>query len=188
MRPGSPAIVRGVERVDAPATGPRVLTEFEDTLGRPVTVGCPTCHSLPGFGHPDRRTGEPLKDFHRALVTDHGQIAGLRCISCHAPGGYGSLHLADGRLVSYVDATLLCRQCHGPQARDFDHGAHGGVNGHWDLRYGDRTRHACTVCHDPHSPAYAPMQPAPGPWDPSWTRGDRRASSAHPASEPRNEH
>jgi hypothetical protein len=85
--------------------------------------------------------------------------------------------------------VALCRQCHGPQARDFDHGAHGGMKGHWDLAHGDRLRHGCTTCHDPHSPAFSPMWPAPPPGDVRWLDPHRaheppRDIDAHPRTEP----
>lgn len=158
----------GEVRILAPQAPPRVVTERVDTLGRAVTVGCATCHSQAGVSRPEHRVGEAPVAFHGGLQVDHGARVGLVCTSCHAGPDYAGLHLADGRAVPYVEVIQLCRQCHGPQARDFDHGAHGGMNGHWDLRYGDQLRHACTTCHDPHSPAYAPMWPARPPGDARW--------------------
>jgi formate-dependent nitrite reductase cytochrome c552 subunit len=59
----------------------------------------------------------------------------------------------------------LCAQCHGPQYRDYRHGAHGGMAGHWDLAKGGRVRNNCIDCHDPHSPKYPTVRPAGGPLD-----------------------
>jgi nitrate reductase cytochrome c-type subunit len=53
----------------------------------------------------------------------------------------------------------LCAQCHGPQARDFQHGAHGGMTGYWDLSKGPRRRNSCIDCHDPHAPKYPAVMP-----------------------------
>ncbi|MBI5610873.1 MAG: hypothetical protein HY902_18485 [Deltaproteobacteria bacterium] len=59
----------------------------------------------------------------------------------------------------------LCSQCHGPQARDYQHGAHGGMTGYWDLRRGDRFRNVCVDCHNPHVPAYPQFAPVQRPRD-----------------------
>ena len=181
--------------VARPPGPPRVASDLVDGLGRPVTVGCATCHSLrayvtdeqrgdapqipvfptenepfgaPGVGDPTRRTGSTLTTFHQGLVTRHGDQA---CRACHQGPDYAELHLADGAAVAFTEVQTLCRQCHGPRARDFDHGAHGGMNGYWDLSRGPRERHACTTCHDPHAPAYVGMMPARGPVDPRHTGG-----------------
>jgi len=158
----APARTFAVE-ISRPAGPPRVVTDRVDALGRPVTIGCATCHSLAGLGNPERKSGEPPTEFHSTLVVEHGD---LLCRACHEAPGYATLHLADGRSLPYVEVQTLCRQCHGPQARDFDRGSHGGMTGYWDLSRGPRQRHHCTVCHDPHAPAYVGMMPARGPVDP----------------------
>lgn len=165
-----PAPVEGREFVASGSPTPRVTTGDIDPLGRPVTVACATCHSLGGVSH-SRPVTQPPQAFHRDLVVAHGARADLRCDSCHAAPDYGALKTADGRRVEYSQVNSLCRQCHGTQARDFDHGAHGGMQGHWDLRLGDRQRHACTTCHDPHAPRFATMWPARPPGDARW-KGD----------------
>lgn len=152
-------------RISQPDGPPRVETGAVDALGRAVTIACPTCHSQKGFGHPERRSGDPTPTtaFHQGLTVKHGTLA---CQACHEAGGYGALHTAEGKSLPYVEVQTLCRQCHGPQARDYDHGTHGGMNGYWDLARGPRQRHHCTVCHDPHAPRYVGMIPARGPVDP----------------------
>lgn len=170
---------RGVERVSTPESAPRVLTALTDRVapapptGAPtVTVGCASCHSLPELSRPNRPIADLPSAFHQGLVVDHGARADLRCDSCHAGPDYAHLRTADGRQLPFTEVNTLCRQCHGPQARDFDHGAHGGMQGHWDLAFGDRLRHSCTTCHDPHAPKYAAMWPARPPGDVRW-KGDR---------------
>ncbi len=112
--------------------------------------------------------GDVPTAFHAGLTMRHGT---LRCSQCHAApegGGtfdYDALHLSDGAKVDVDDAMTLCAQCHGPQTRDYEHGSHGGMQGHWDLRYGPRERNQCIHCHDPHAPAYVGMVPAAGPRD-----------------------
>lgn len=165
--------VEGRELVAMGQATPRVVTDLVDTLGRPVTVGCATCHSLPGVSRAGRPVTEAPTRMHEGLVVNHGVRADLRCDSCHAGPDYGALKTADGRRVEYAEVNTLCRQCHGPQARDFDHGAHGGMQGHWDLKFGDRQRHACVTCHDPHAPKFAAMWPARPPGDVRW-KGDHK--------------
>jgi len=159
ISPARPTASRFEVHVAKPTGSPRVATDRVDALGRPVTVGCATCHSL-GLGDGTRTMGATLTQFHQALVTRHGTLA---CRSCHEAPDYANLHLADGTTLPFTEVQTLCRQCHGPQGRDFDRGSHGGMNGYWDLTRGPRERHACTTCHDPHAPAYVGMIPARGP-------------------------
>lgn len=136
---------------------PQPLTGVRDAAGSPLA--CATCHSVV---QQPLRTTVPTA-FHQGLHFRHGQLA---CGACHdADSHYAELRLADGTRVPFADSMRLCSQCHGPQARDYAHGAHGGMRGYWDLSQGPRQRHACTVCHDPHAPAYPTLIPAPGPRD-----------------------
>jgi formate-dependent nitrite reductase cytochrome c552 subunit len=113
--------------------------------------------------NPQAQLGADLTAFHQGLHGAHGNLA---CVSCHNPAeGYGSLRLADGKSLPYAEVMHLCAQCHGPQYRDYQHGAHGGMTGYWDLSKGGRTRANCIDCHNPHTPKYQPVQPAKGPND-----------------------
>ena len=124
-------------------------------------VACSTCHSM---REPDRtqRDGRGLATFHQGTHVAHGS---LTCLSCHNENDYDTLRLADGRSVAYENVMELCAQCHGPQARDFAHGAHGGMRGYWDTTRGVQTRNQCTHCHAPHAPAYPAMRPTFKPRD-----------------------
>jgi hypothetical protein len=51
----------------------------------------------------------------------------------------------------------LCAQCHSAQAAAFAVGAHGGMQGFWDLSRGPQTKHNCIDCHDPHAPQFPRM-------------------------------
>ena len=93
------------------------------------------------------------------------QIHGYSCLSCHNSEDYDALKLADGSRVEFTEVMTLCAQCHGPETRDYEHGAHGGMNGFWDLTRGPRTKNNCVDCHNPHSPAFLPMQPTFKPRD-----------------------
>ncbi|MBL4849281.1 MAG: hypothetical protein JKY65_27460, partial [Planctomycetes bacterium] len=130
-------------------TTPTVATGDKDLKGAPVEIQCSVCHTTrppnPGLNAGD------LDEFHQGLKFAHGSVG---CLSCHDARDYDRLHLADGRSISYAQTIELCGQCHGPQTRDYRHGAHGGMRGHWDLTRGGRTRNHCVDCHDPHAPAY----------------------------------
>lgn len=151
-----PVIIR------TPSGPPGIPTGAVDEKGRPVTVACATCHTTKP-ANAAAKLGTPLAGFHQGLVGKHGNLS---CTSCHNPAdGYATLRLADGKSVPYTEAMTLCAQCHGPQFRDYQHGAHGGMTGHWDLTRGGRTRNTCTDCHDPHAPKYPTVSPAAGPND-----------------------
>lgn len=147
--------------IHRPARLTGIATGAVDALGRPVRVACVTCHSLRRPAALPTSTAA-LDEFHQGLVFAHGP---LNCASCHVLGDQSTLHLADGSEIAMTEAILLCRQCHGPQARDYDHGAHGGMQGHWDLSVGGRTRNHCIDCHDAHAPAFQPSQPVLPPRD-----------------------
>jgi hypothetical protein len=110
----------------------------------------------------EANSGTQLTEFHEGLTFRHG---GLTCLSCHNGSDYESLRLADGRSVPFAQSMELCRQCHGPQYRDYVKGAHGGMMGYWDLSRGPRTRNSCVHCHDPHAPAFPQVAPVFPPRD-----------------------
>lgn len=151
-----------------PAGPPSIPTGSFDEQGKPITISCATCHTTKPT-NAAANLGRPLKDFHQGLVGKHGDLA---CISCHNPtDGYTTLRLADGKSIPYPEVMALCAQCHGPQFRDYRHGAHGGMTGHWDLSRGGRARNNCIDCHDPHAPKYPTVVPARGPNDRFQTGG-----------------
>lgn len=132
---------------------PRVFTGTFDATGESITVRCGTCHATkpPNAG---LRTAADLDVFHQGLEYRHGDLS---CLACHDGSDYDRLKSASGEPIAFADRQVLCAQCHGPTARDYEHGAHGGMLGHFDLTRGPRTRLGCTQCHDPHSPAYPKM-------------------------------
>lgn len=151
-----------------PGKEPYLATGQVDEKGNPVRIACATCHTTKP-ANSAAKLGTPLVNFHQDLAGQHGQLS---CTSCHnASDGYASLRLADGRTVPYVESMNLCAQCHGTQYRDYQHGAHGGMTGFWDLTKGGRTRNTCTTCHNPHSPKYPTVIPAPRPHDRFSPRG-----------------
>jgi hypothetical protein len=148
--------------VNAPEGPPRIRTGAVDDFGRPVTVSCTSCHSSLASNASRRSADEPPMQFHQGLKFSHGTLA---CVSCHNKDDYNALRLADSMSISYPNVMNLCAQCHAPQARDWEHGAHGGMTGHWDLTRGSRIRKNCIDCHDPHSPAFPAMVPTFKPRD-----------------------
>lgn len=167
---------RHATRIRQPVTAPRVDTGRRDAQGAAITVACGTCHAT---SQPRRetRSSSELDEFHQGLQYAHGA---LTCLSCHDATNYDQLRLADGRGLAFADTMTLCAQCHGPQYRDYSHGSHGGMTGHWDLSRGPRERNHCVDCHDPHAPRYPEVQPAfPLPPD--------RGATAKPSAASRHE-
>ena len=154
--------------VRKPAGPPAIRTGTFDEKGNPVSVACATCHTTTP-ANPDAKLGTSLRMFHQSLVGAHGKLA---CNACHNPAdGYATLRLADGKALPYPEVMTLCSQCHGPQARDYQHGAHGGMTGFWDRSKGGRERMNCVDCHPAHAPKYPIVQPAQGPNDRFQTGG-----------------
>ena len=138
-----------------PEGRPMVMTGLTNFHGGAVSVSCATCHSTTT---PNRalKSSDELDQFHQGLKFQHGT---LNCLSCHNEENYDTLRLADGSEIEFENVMQLCSQCHGPQARDYKNGSHGGMNGFWDLTKGPRTRNNCVQCHNPHAPQYATVMP-----------------------------
>lgn len=148
-------------QINKPSGPPTVDTGLKDFHGNPVTTSCSTCHTTrqPDFKN---KTTADLDEFHKLMHFSHGAVS---CLSCHNSNDYDALKLADGTRVEFIDVMTLCAQCHGPQMRDFEHGAHGGMNGFWDLKYGPQVKNNCVDCHNPHTPQFPKMNPTFKPKD-----------------------
>ena len=130
--------------------------------GRDIPAGtaCETCHGPvpdPELFAPSP-AGEP---YHTKIELEHGPLS---CDHCHDQDRT-QLHLADGEQLPFSQVMRLCAQCHGPMYRDYEHGAHGGMNGYWDTRQGGRVRNNCVDCHASHGPAYPVVSPVFPPRD-----------------------
>lgn len=147
---------------------PAKLLSIEANLAGPdaqdLRVACATCHYLRDPAVTALPDSAELALFHRDLKFDHGGET-VTCASCHVAGRSDQLHLATGAMVAMTEVMTVCGQCHGPQLRDYQHGAHGGMTGYWDLSRGGRTRNNCVDCHDPHTPAYVGGHPVLPPRD-----------------------
>lgn len=98
---------------------------------------------------------------HTHIVLDHG--LNNRCLNCHHDGDRSKLVLHDGTPIPFAEVEHLCAKCHGPTYRDWQQGMHGKTLGYWSPSLGPQRRLKCTHCHDPHSPAFKPVAPLPGP-------------------------
>lgn len=122
-----------------------------------MTYRCSECHDL--FPSPSE-TDRPLTQ-HQNIKREHG--INNRCFNCHHRTNREAYADDKGDPIPYNQPQILCAKCHGPVYRDWLHGVHGRSNGYWNPKYGRMERLKCVECHDPHSPAFTPMAPAPGP-------------------------
>ena len=119
---------------------------------------CNSCHehmSLPDVAR------KSLMAEHTQIQLDHGLNS--RCRNCHNIDNIETLKDYEGTEVAFARSELLCRTCHGPMYRDWQNGAHGRPQGHWNEELGSSTKATCVQCHDPHSPKFKPLAPAPAP-------------------------
>jgi len=160
-RPAEARAMRHTVQINPGPETPVVQARTVTMAGTPVAVACATCHATRTPRVELRATAE-LQEFHVGLRYQHGD---LTCLSCHNAANYDTLRRADGTAVAYPQTMQLCAQCHGPHYRDYQHGSHGGMTGHWDLTRGPRVRNTCTDCHDPHAPRYPLVRPVFAPRD-----------------------
>jgi hypothetical protein len=147
---GLPAWVTDPTPVRQPTLRPRyVAAGFE--------YRCSDCHMiLPAPAEAADRLTQ-----HTEIVLEHG--INTRCFNCHHRTQRDCFVDDFGQPISWDQPQLLCAKCHGPVYRDWQHGAHGRVNGYWDTARGLQPRLRCIECHDPHRPPFGAMRPAPGP-------------------------
>ena len=118
---------------------------------------CNECHSLvPSPVETDR----PLTQ-HREIQLRHG--INNRCFNCHLRENREAFADYRGGPIPYDQPYLVCGKCHGPVYRDWTHGVHGRTSGYWSTSMGPMRRLRCVECHDPHSPAFQSLKPAPPP-------------------------
>ncbi len=147
--------------IHQPDGPPRIDIGLTSMHGEKMSVACSTCHTS---REPNilNRASKDLDEFHQGMGFSHGN---LTCLACHNPKDYDTLHLADRTALEFQQVMSLCSQCHGTQRRDYDHGAHGGMTGYWDLSRGPRVRNNCVDCHSPHQPKFPKMNPTFKPRD-----------------------
>lgn len=85
------------------------------------------------------------------------------CYNCHNESNLLTFSIRDGNELKFAESSKLCGSCHGPNLRDWEAGAHGRTNGHWNRSLGESRRLDCVNCHNPHSPRIPSRHPAPPP-------------------------
>lgn len=118
---------------------------------------CSTCHE----GFTGELNEEALQGEHSDLKFDHG--LNLRCLNCHHPENSDVYVDHDGSEIPADQPTRLCAKCHGPHYREWTLGVHGRINGFWSAQFGEPVKLECVQCHDPHKPAFDPMEPQRAP-------------------------
>ncbi len=122
-----------------------------------LVLECSHCHALfPSDPEPPRVL---YQHDHVRLV--HGTIES--CFDCHSIADHDTLELRDGPVIGFAESTRLCGHCHEPQTKDWQAGVHGRTEGAWDAEDEAHARLECVQCHDPHAPAFDPIEPLPGP-------------------------
>jgi hypothetical protein len=117
---------------------------------------CTSCH-VPGD---PVVSADRIQDAHRNIEAVHPAETGATCGTCHAADDVEALLLLSGERVTLDQAYRMCAQCHAPQVREWEGGAHGKRLDGWQ---GRRVVMNCADCHDPHRPAVESRIPYPGP-------------------------
>jgi hypothetical protein len=133
-----------------------------DTSG----LACYSCHDekKPVQITFDAKGAIALPEAHKDLVIHHGRSGrNDHCFGCHDPKNLEQLRVREGKAFKLTESNQLCGSCHGPTYDDWEHHLHGRVSGSWLTQSTNHVRQDCTSCHDPHSPAFPSIKPAPAP-------------------------
>ncbi len=98
---------------------------------------------------------------HTKLTLKHGRND--YCLNCHHETNRNVYVTHDGKEILSDKPEELCAKCHGVVYRDWEVGAHGKLEGFWDISTEGRQSLVCIECHDPHDPKFKPLNPMPGP-------------------------
>jgi hypothetical protein len=165
-----PALLPSIPLVDPAFTNTATVrlsaAELTRTGGDTSGLDCYVCHekNKPLKLRFDANKKIILPTEHQDIVMGHGRHdRNNHCFNCHDEANLELLQTRDGRELKLVESTPLCGSCHGPTYRDWEAGVHGRTGGFWSRAIGPSTRQDCVSCHNPHSPAFPPRQPAPGP-------------------------
>jgi hypothetical protein len=123
---------------------------------------CSDCHADMDVDTEPRELG-----FHEEIQINHGPKERW-CLDCHNPDDRDHLRLVNGSLVGFDESYKLCGQCHGTIFRDWREGIHGRRRGYWN---GAKSYLLCAHCHNPHAPAFQPIEPLPPPVRPTFLAG-----------------
>ena len=126
---------------------------------------CSGCHEDLEVNYERRE----MEYFHEEIELHHGPEERW-CFDCHNAEDRDHLRLANGQLVGFDESYRLCGQCHGTIFRDWREGIHGRRRGFWN---GAKSYLLCAHCHNPHAPAFRPLEPMPPPVRPQNLRTAR---------------
>ena len=150
-------------------TPPRA-TKGLDLIKMGWTYDCMECHKML---EAKWDTGGRAMVEHENIKLNHGN--NRFCLNCHHPTNRNVFVDYDGSEIAEQDVVLLCARCHGTTHRDWQAGAHGRKNGHWDKSKGDQTQLRCIQCHDPHDPKFKGMEALHAPEYPRRAAGGTEA-------------
>lgn len=156
-----------------PAPPRKVSAEAPRLVRGSMSYGCAECHRH--FDTSRASVNRTVAE-HTEIVLEHGP--NNRCLNCHHPEDREQLVNHDGSPLPFAKVSDLCAKCHGPIARDWRKGIHGRRSGSWVPNSPDRAVLQCTACHDPHSPSFKPLRPAPPPEHPVVGRGRKTVTVA----------
>jgi hypothetical protein len=103
-----------------------------------------------------------LEEEHEDKTLVHGESA-IWCLDCHDRQERDHLHAASGNPIPFEQSHKLCGQCHGRMYQEWKRGVHGKRIGNW---LGEKRYFVCVACHNPHDPAFHPLEPMPPPLRP----------------------
>ncbi len=160
--PAALVLALGCQVASMPEDSPSSSTSNDKVTVEPrsqllPTYPCTSCHK-DRKPDPKRR---PLKEFHRTRYEEflHGDDE-FWCYQCHSIENIDKLKMANGQIVSFDEAPLLCTSCHGDKLQDWKRGIHGLASGQWN---GAKLRRPCTSCHNPHNPRFQSIEPEKPP-------------------------
>jgi hypothetical protein len=133
---------------------------------------------------PANRERREMTAFHTEIELRHDE-ENRWCLDCHDADNRDVLHLAGGQEIPFEESFRLCGQCHGEKYRDWRAGVHGRRSGSWN---GHKTYLLCAHCHNPHAPAFEPIEPLPPPVRPSFLASGAHAEEADTATAMEEEH
>jgi len=147
----------GVVEADLALGPPRIALQTPTMQNGRYLMACSECHAL----FPSPAVPRETLFQHTHIRLSHG--LNDSCYNCHDRANRDALVVRGGETIGFERSVELCAQCHGLVFRDWQAGIHGRTSGSWETNSPDRRRLRCSECHDPHSPAFPPVVPLPGP-------------------------
>jgi len=121
-------------------------------------MACIDCHASMEVPRVPPRASVSM---HENAKMEHG--SNDWCFRCHSARNRGTLVDLQGAPIPFAKGDKICAQCHAAVHKDWEAGAHGRLNGSWKIDDPSRSVAPCVACHDPHSPKFKSLAPAPAP-------------------------